>query len=65
MTQPNPFGLVSMKREGDIANPDEFTWECDLAKCERCRNKYNNWKRQYTEQEQRYADARDAVAKHS
>lgn len=63
MMQPDPFGPVSIKREGDIANPDEFTWECNLNECDKCRAKYNNWKLRYTEQEQKYADARAAKAK--
>ena len=63
MMQPDPFGPISMKREGDIANPDEFTWECDLNECDKCRAKYNNWKLRYTEQEQKYANARAAIAK--
>jgi len=44
------FGLADMKREGGVANPDAFTWECDLNKCEACRTKYLNWKQQYLEE---------------
>lgn len=55
MTQDQPklagFGLAPVKREGDIANPDEFTWECDLSQCEQCRAKYLDWKSRYDEQE--------------
>ena len=51
MTTTTDFGLPDMKREGGIANPDEFTWECDLNKCEACRTKYLNWKRQYLEEQ--------------
>lgn len=45
------FGLVDMKRESGIANPDAFTWECDLNKCEECRTKYLKWKQQYLEEQ--------------
>ena len=27
------FGPVPLKREGAIANPDEYTWECNLNAC--------------------------------
>lgn len=50
----NPFGLAPLKREGGVADPDEYTWECDLAKCEKCRAKYNNWKQKYLEDQERY-----------
>lgn len=57
MTQDQPpptgfgFAPAPIKREGAIANPDEFTWECDLSQCEQCRAKYLDWKRRYDEQE--------------
>jgi hypothetical protein len=47
------FGMADMKREGDIANPDTFTWECDLSTCEKCRAKYAAWKQKYNEQQAR------------
>jgi hypothetical protein len=48
------FGLAPIKREGGVADPDDFTWECDLDKCEKCRAKYNNWKQKYREDQERY-----------
>ena len=50
-TDPVGFGLAPIKMEGGIANPDEFTWECDLNKCEQCRAKYLNWKQKYMEEQ--------------
>ena len=38
------FGDASIKREGDIVDPDECTWECD---CEKCQAKYQKWKAAY------------------
>ena len=35
------FGLAPIKKEGSIADPDEFTWECE---CEACALKYQKWK---------------------
>ena len=52
------FPRVSVKREGDIVNPDDLTWECDLNQCQECKAKYENRKHQYMEQEKRYAAAR-------
>jgi hypothetical protein len=49
----DPFGLAPLKQEGSVADPDEFTWECDLDKCERCREKYLNWKQRYAEDQER------------
>jgi hypothetical protein len=46
------FGMAEMKNEGDIANPDKFTWECDLSTCEKCRAKYAAWKQEYNKQQQ-------------
>ena len=45
------FGPAPIKMEGGIANPDEFTWECDLSKCEQCKAKYLNWKQKYIEEQ--------------
>jgi hypothetical protein len=47
------FGMAEMKIEGDIANPDTFTWECDLSTCEKCRVLYTEWKQKYEEQQAR------------
>tara|TARA_R110000868_G_scaffold317195_1_gene578013 strand:+ start:69 stop:239 length:171 start_codon:yes stop_codon:yes gene_type:complete len=38
---PSGFGLAPIKREGSVADPDEFTWECA---CEACALKYQKWK---------------------
>lgn len=57
------FGLASMPREGDIANPDDFTWECDRTNCPKCRAYYENWKQKYIEQEQRYDAERELRSK--
>jgi len=38
------FGDAPIKREGDIVDPDECTWECD---CEKCQAKYKKWKAAY------------------
>ena len=57
MTNESPvtgFGPAPLKREGDIADPDEFTWECNLDECEKCRVKYLNWKQKYMEQEAKH-----------
>lgn len=51
------FGRVSLKNEGDIINPDEFSWECNLDECEKCRDTYFHWKQKYMEQEEK----RDAL----
>ena len=50
----DPFGPVPLKREGAIADPDAFTWECDLNVCEKCRQHYLSWKQQYLEQEEKW-----------
>ena len=57
------FGLAPLKREGDIINPDDVTWECDLDQCQECRAKYDKWKHRYMKQEQRYAAAQAARSK--
>ena len=46
------LGLAPLKREGAVADPDEFVWECDIDKCERCWAKYLNWKRRYAEDQE-------------
>ena len=35
------FGDAPIKKEGGIADPDEFTWECN---CKKCQVKYQKWK---------------------
>ena len=52
------FGMAEMKNEGDIANPDTFTWECNIVTCEKCRTKYAAWKKAYSEQQQAREKAR-------
>lgn len=48
---PVGFGLAPTKNEGDVANPDTFTWECgNPSKCDYCSDFYAEWKRRYTEQ---------------
>lgn len=46
------FGLAILKREGDISDPDEYTWECD---CEKCQTRYTNWKAKFLEQQKQHA----------
>ena len=48
------FGYVPLKREGAIADPDAYTWECNLDECADCRKHYLEWKQKYLEQERRY-----------
>jgi len=48
----NPtFGYATIKGEGMAANPDEFEWECNLANCAKCRNRYDNWKKRFDEEQ--------------
>ena len=35
------FGRAPIRMEGGIADPDEFTWECN---CEDCKVKHQKWK---------------------
>ena len=42
------FARATVKGEGMVANPDEFVWECD---CEKCKAKYNNWKKLFNTQQ--------------
>jgi hypothetical protein len=51
-TKLSGFGRAPIKMEGGITNPDEFTFECDLNKCESCRTKYLAWRQAYEEQQQ-------------
>ena len=38
------FGIAPIVREGGIADPDLYTWQCDLDKCEECRELRAMWK---------------------
>jgi len=44
------FGFANTKREGDIADPDEFTWECS---CSGCEIKYQKWKAAFAAQQEK------------
>ena len=45
----NDFGRAPIKMEGGIANPDEFTFECN---CQDCKDRYKEWKEQYIAQQE-------------
>lgn len=45
------FGLVPIKFEGGIANPDEYKWDCW---CETCQKKYKEWKAAFDEEQARF-----------
>ena len=45
------FGMAPIKREGGVVDPDSLTWECDLGTCEKCHNKYQNWKKMFDEEQ--------------
>ena len=53
MKKESGFGLAKIKAEGEIADPDDFEWEHDPHEgtCEKCTNKYREWKKQYDAQE--------------
>ena len=53
MTNNLDFGLIKLKREGDICDPNDFTWEHDPinGECEQCKKRYQNWLSRYNEQE--------------
>ena len=42
------FGRAPIKMEGGIADPDEFEWACNCAKCQA---RYRNWKKDFDEQQ--------------
>ena len=44
----NDFGKATIKMEGGIADPDEFTWGCN---CEDCQEKYQKWKEAFDAQQ--------------
>ena len=50
------FGLAPIKREGGIADPDAFTWECY---CEDCRVKYQKWKEAFDTQQKEHKELRE------
>ena len=45
------FGLMPVKFEGGIRNPDELLWECD---CEKCQERYKEWKAAFDEEQARF-----------
>ncbi len=47
------FGLVKLKHEGDIIDPDDMTWEHDPVNgdCEQCKARYQKWLKAYKKQE--------------
>ena len=47
------FGDAPIKREGMVANPDEFTFKCDLRTCAKCAKKYAEWKALYDKEQAR------------
>jgi len=50
------FGMAPIVREGGIADPDRFTWKCNLETCETCRARYQNWKKLFDEEQSVYVD---------
>jgi len=48
------FGDAPIKREGMVANPDGFTFECDLRTCAKCAKKYAEWKELYDKEQAEY-----------
>ena len=42
--KPNNFGLAPIKGDGLLADPDEFDWKCDCARCE---ERYRHWKNDF------------------
>lgn len=36
----NDFGLARIKEEGAPVHPDDLDWECDITKCDVCRQRY-------------------------
>jgi hypothetical protein len=45
---PDDWNRPTIKMEGGIANPDEFAWECDCAKCQ---ERYAVWKEKFDAQQ--------------
>ena len=43
----NEFGKATIKMEGDVADPDEFVWECS---CDDCLAQYQAWKEAFEAQ---------------
>ena len=38
------FGLAPIKREGGVADPDAYTWDCQ---CQKCTEYRAEWKRRF------------------
>jgi anti-sigma factor RsiW len=53
------FGAAPIKGDGMIANPDEFTFECDLRTCAKCAKKYAEWKELYDQQQAKLRSKND------
>ena len=47
------FGKAPIKREGGIADPDAFEWQCGCPDCEK---KYYNWKADYDNEQAQYKE---------
>lgn len=47
----NGFAPPPIIREGGIADPDSYTWECW---CEKCQERYKNWKAAFDEEQASY-----------
>ena len=50
------FARAVAKGEGMVADPDEFVWGCDCAKC---KVKYDNWKKLFDEQQNKVRGSSD------
>jgi hypothetical protein len=50
------FGRAVAKGEGMVADPDEFVWGCD---CEKCKSRYNKWKKLFDEQQKEVRGSND------
>lgn len=44
----NDYGKAPIRMEGGIADPDEFTWQCNCADYQ---EKYQTWKEKFDEQQ--------------
>jgi hypothetical protein len=43
------FGLAPIKREGGIADPDAYTWDCQ---CQKCTEYRAEWKRLFLQDQE-------------
>jgi hypothetical protein len=43
------YGKAPIKMEGGIANPDDFTWQCN---CEECKAQHQKWKEEFDKQQE-------------